>query len=99
MKHLSSAPASSVVYFQSAGLGYYTLQAQNQGLFCSSSRFVVLVDVLPLLNLAMIGGEVWMEDTLAIKDEYMERRAAELAVCDSNFNILGNCRCFVQVST
>jgi hypothetical protein len=80
MKHLSDDRAP-VVYFQTTGLGYYTLQANSQGLCCGeTTRFIVLVDELPRLNVMQIVGEKWMEDTLGIKDEYMSRRSAELAV-------------------
>jgi hypothetical protein len=81
MRYLSETQPAAVVYFQTAGLGYYTLQAQDQGLLDLQSRLIVLVDDLPHLTVKQMVGERWMDDTESIKDEYLARRAAELAVC------------------
>ena len=81
MRYLSALhQLPAVVYFQTAGLGYYTLQAQNQGLLCVLSRIVLLIERLPEIAEKKLSGDQWMNDLWGIKDEYLARKAAELAV-------------------
>ncbi|KAI8809738.1 hypothetical protein BJ742DRAFT_770877 [Cladochytrium replicatum] len=76
-------PAFKVVYFTSfSGAGYYTLLSQRQGLFCSSTKFIVGLDSLWQSEIEKLDSgdpEYVATDVDTLKFDYVQKKSVELA--------------------
>ncbi|KAI8812476.1 hypothetical protein BJ742DRAFT_735735 [Cladochytrium replicatum] len=76
-------PAYKVVYFTSfSGAGYYTLLSQRQGLFCSSTKFIVGLDSLWQSEIEKLDSgdpEYVATDVDTLKFDYVQKKSVELA--------------------
>lgn len=74
----------STVYFPSAsGIGYYTLSARHQGLFCQNTKFILGLDSIPSSLKASVNSgeaEYLVTDPLMLKEDFMIRQSIYLAV-------------------
>ena len=77
-------PGFSVVYFSaSSGAGYYTLEAQKQGLICPKTKFVVGLDRFTKGSLEKLEAgdeEYTVTDVKTLKLDFLHQRSVELAV-------------------
>ncbi|KAJ3112692.1 hypothetical protein HDU96_004289 [Phlyctochytrium bullatum] len=78
----SSSPFGHVIFSATSGAGYYTLQAQKQGLYCSETKFTVLADEPTLGAKERIeSGDIDYHPVKAetLKSDYLYQRSIELA--------------------
>jgi hypothetical protein len=73
---------ATVHFTAESGAGYYTILAQNQGLICSKSKFVVSIGNLAPGNLEQLEkGDHVISDVTTLKKDYIVKKTVELAVC------------------
>ncbi|KAJ3194189.1 hypothetical protein HK101_003309 [Irineochytrium annulatum] len=82
-KFLSSSTTYGTVLFSAAGgIGYHTLDAQRQGLFCTETKFVVSMDVPTqgaIERLESGDADYMPVQANTLKSDFMSRMSVELA--------------------